>query len=790
MRLTPISHVQYNQSAACGGLAPGTYSKVLRFLAVLLVGFVSQAFRAGAAEPANSQDWTKPYDVVWTSPSKDASGSMPLGNGEVGINLWVEKSGDLLFYISRSDSISELSRLLKVGRVRVSLSPSPFVHGASFRQELDLADGRCEINATNGDQRVSLDVFVAADRPVVHCIGKSTTPIKVTATVESWRTEPHKIAAGEEQRSAWTLHDAPFELVESADVFPESPSNAVVWYHRNENSTAFTSTIQLQSLQSVADTVDDPLIDRTFGGWLTGDGFKSTGDKAIETDKPVNSFSLRVAVPCRQTETAAIWLNDARSIATESSDSELAMKQTADWWHQFWNRSWVIAGNELASNSPETDPQLVTRSYLLQRYTQACGGRGAYPIKFNGGIFTVEPKAMGKPFNPDWRAWGNCHWWQNVRHIYHPMLASGDFEMMDSLFKMYETARPMCEARARLYHGVDGCYFPETMTVWGAYSNGDYGWDRAGHQPNEVLCPWWDDAWNQGLELVALMLDRWDFTDDKAFLQKQVLPMADSVLKYFDERFKRDADGKLIISPTQSVETYWTDVTNDLPSVAGLIDVTHRLCDLPDNLVPESQQTFFKKMKASCPAIPTQQVEEDGKQINELAPAQTYDPKRSNVENPELYAVWPFRLYGVGKPDIDLALAAYGHRYSHLDVGWGYDGNCAALLGMTDEAKRILLKKCGNSNPAYSWPATWGPNYDWLPDQNHGGNLLETTELMLLQSDGDKIRLLPAWPKNWDVHFKLRAAHNTTVECVYRDGNVQSLEVSPATRRKDVILRQ
>jgi len=52
---------------------------------------------------------------------------MPLGNGEVGINLWVEENGDLLFYISRSDSLSEISRLLKVGEVRVALSPNPFV---------------------------------------------------------------------------------------------------------------------------------------------------------------------------------------------------------------------------------------------------------------------------------------------------------------------------------------------------------------------------------------------------------------------------------------------------------------------------------------------------------------------------------------------------------------------------------------------------------------------------------------------------------------------------------------
>ena len=232
----------------------------------------------------------------------------------------------------------------------------------------------------------------------------------------------------------------------------------------------------------------------------------------------------------------------------------------------------------------------VTRGYTLQRYVQACGGRGPYPIKFNGGMFTVEPKPFGKPFNADWRAWGDCHWWQNVRHMYHPMLAAGDFEMMAPLFQTYAAVRPLAEARSQLYHGAEGCYFPETMTVWGTYSNGDYGWNRTGHRPNEVLNPWWQFAWNQGPELVALMLDRWDYTGDEAFSTGQVLPMAESVLKYFDTRFKKDAGGRIVLDPTQAVETYWHGVINDMPSTAGLNDITARLCALPERLLPEQQR--------------------------------------------------------------------------------------------------------------------------------------------------------------------------------------------------------
>jgi hypothetical protein len=324
------------------------------------------------------------------------------------------------------------------------------------------------------------------------------------------------------------------------------------------------------------------------------------------------------------------------------------------------------------------------------------------------------------------------------------------------------------------------------MTPFGTYSGGDYGWDREGHKPNEVLCPWWDDAWNQGPELVALMLDRWDYTRDDSFLRRRVLPMAESVLRYFDTRFKKDAKGRIILDPTQVVETYWDGVVNDMPSTAGLIAITSRLASLPG--LTDDQKAFFLRMKNACPELP---LNGSGSE-RELSPAQKYDPKITNVENGELYAVWPFRVVSLAHPEL-LAEAkrAYANRKNHLDNGWGYDGNVAALLGDAGEAARILAVKCANSNPAYRWPATWGPNFDWLPDQNHGGNLLNTADLMLLQGDpleaGGAIRILPAWPKKWDVSFKLHAPGNTTVTCTAKSGKIEAISVDPPSRRKDVI---
>jgi hypothetical protein len=59
---------------------------------------------------------------------------------------------------------------------------------------------------------------------------------------------------------------------------------------------------------------------------------------------------------------------------------------------------------------------------------------------------------------------------------------------------------------------------------------------------------------------------------------------------------------------------------------------------------------------------------------------------------------------------------------------------------------------------------------------------------MLMQTDNSKIYLLPAWPKNWDVAFKLHATGNTTVEGELKDGKLVSIKVTPEARLRDVIV--
>ena len=89
----------------------------------------------------------------------------------------------------------------------------------------------------------------------------------------------------------------------------------------------------------------------------------------------------------------------------------------------------------------------------------------------------------------------------------------------------------------------------------------------------------------------------------------------------------------------------------------------------------------------------------------------------------------------------------------------------------------------------HRFPAFWGPGFDWTPDHNWGGSGMIGLQEMLAQVKDESIILFPAWPVDWNVHFKLHMPHNTTAELKLKDGKVEMLEVKPQSRLKDVVFK-
>jgi hypothetical protein len=99
----------------------------------------------------------------------------------------------------------------------------------------------------------------------------------------------------------------------------------------------------------------------------------------------------------------------------------------------------------------------------------------------------------------------------------------------------------------------------------------------------------------------------------------------------------------------------------------------------------------------------------------------------------------------------------------------------------------ILDKSLKERDGSFRFPAFWGPGFDWAPDHNWGGSGMIGLQEMLIQTIDDKIYLFPAWPEEWDVHFKLHVDKVTTVEVELVDGKLRNLIVSPSNRSKDIV---
>lgn len=746
----------------------------------------------------------KDYNVVWTSQSKNSSESMPCGGGDVGLNVWVE-NGDILFYLSRSGAFDENNQFLKLGRVRLTLSSNPF-YGKDFKQELRLQEGAVHISGTDTQVKLWVDVF----SPVVHVDVQSKNTITVKTSFETWRYQDHETAKEENRANSHKdLYDPRLKVVIFKDSVRFRASNQVLFYHQNRKDVVFDMTVEQQGLGSVRDSLYNPLDKLIFGGILYGDNLASSGvsyGKYVDTDykswdfkskKPASSHKLEIALHVGQASSIEDWQKSLMEIVAQAKKRRsTAQNETLRWWNSFWQRSHVKIG------STNKEAWQVGRNYQLFRYMLACNAYGQWPTKFNGGLFTFDPGTISNSkFTPDFRRWGGgTMTGQNQRLVYFPMFKNGDFDMLPSQFNFYLKNLKNAELRSKVYWGIKGASFTEQIENFGLPNNAEYGWKRPssrwipleeGVEDNDYLAHDWESA----LEFCLMMMDVHNYSGADI---KKYVPFIESCLRFYDEYYQKrnglDSNGKLIIYPGSGLERYKMAL-NPVNTVSALKAVLSRVVALPERFLSTSQKAYWQQMLERLPPIETTQV--DGKTFLNAYKNGPYSlgkgPFAHGNELPELYPIYPWGQYGVGLPDLEIALNTWKYNPSvvkilkqDLHLSWRQEAIFAARLGLTDEAARRTLLKMKDS--PYRFPAFFEPGHDWAPDHNWGGSGMIGVQEMLLQTVGDKIYLLPAWPKDWDVDFKLHAPKNTVIRGIVKKGKIELLEVLPKSRKADIVI--
>jgi hypothetical protein len=743
------------------------------------------------------------YNITWNAQSQNSAGSMPCGGGDIGLNVWVEK-GELFLYMAQSGSFDENNALLKQGRIRVKCTPNAF-DGEYFKQELKLADGYIQIEGRNGRLQTIIKVWVDVFRPVVHIDVSANAAVKTGVAYESWRYT-NRVNTGKANNANSYKWAPPSEVITNKDNI-DFNGNAVLFYHRNRADVpnVFDITIKQQGLDAVKDQLYNPIANLTFGGMLQGNNLQPAGTYTgtymdtdftgwkLQSNKAAREHHITVLLHTAQTPSTETWLSSLQQVNTNANkQATTAWQQTRNWWKQYWERSFIF----LQPTRPDTSSTLwqTGRNYQLFRYMLGCNAFGNYPTKFNGGLFTVDPSLTDSTlrFTPDFRNWGGgIHTAQNQRLVYFPMLKSGDYDLMKPQFDFYLRLLRAAELRSEIYWNHKGACFAEQLENFGLPNCTEYGWKRPADSDKGIeYNAWLEYEWDTVLEFCLMMLETERYAGNNI---TAYIPFIESCLRFFNEHYqylagKRgrktlDGNGQLVIYPGSAAETYKM-AYNPSSTVAGLRTVLTRLLELPSQYLTDSSRTNWQLMLSRIPPISYRQF---GNHTT-IAPAKVWE-RVNNTETPQLYPVFPWGIYGVGKPGLDTAINTFKYDTDAIKfrsyVGWKQDNIFAARLGLTNEALSLTTQKLKNSGRRF--PAFWGPGYDWTPDHNWGGSGMIGLQEMLLQTDGKKILLFPAWPKDQDVHFKLHAPYNTTVEASVINGKVESLIVIPEERKKDVI---
>jgi hypothetical protein len=165
------------------------------------------------------------------------------------------------------------------------------------------------------------------------------------------------------------------------------------------------------------------------------------------------------------------------------------------------------------------------------------------------------------------------------------------------------------------------------------------------------------------------------------------------------------------------------------------------------------------------------------------------------MDFPQMYICFPFSEVALGRSNMEWVrntweLGPVNAAIQQQNQCWYQSAINMARMGETAEAAKLTTAKLLHGG--YRFPSFYhthyarGGSFCHTPDMDHGGVAMTALQEMIMQTDGRRILLGPAWPKEWDCRFKLHAPASTLVEGRVAEGKVIIDRVTPEARRRDI----
>ncbi len=457
---------------------------------------------------------------------------------------------------------------------------------------------------------------------------------------------------------------------------------------------------------------------------------------------------------CEKTEQEAIDdIKDAFSV--QGKTYEELLEEHKLWWQEFWSES-----------SISVPDKRMERAYYLSQYLFGSGNRAdKFPMPLQG-LWTASDGKL-----PPWK--GDYHHDLNTELTYWSYLRSNHISTGKSFVEYLWNYKPVFEAFAKNFFGVDGLLLPSTSTPTGQPIG---GWPMYSYSPTVSI--WVAKAFD----------DYYQYTGDEKFFVERACPFFKGVGKAISSLLY-EKDGKLYLPLSASPEyngceknafMEWSNF--DLQLVRYLY---------------ETLIVYAKKAGEDITEYTEKLAKLDGFYINQDKVLMVSNLERveyTHRHHSNLLCIYPLQTLKADSKENEEIIEENIKRLEELGFGWwvGYSFPWfASICCMNKSANRALFalqvfyrcyladngfhlngdfKKYGVSLIHYR-PFTLEANYAYC-DAVHN---------MLIQDHLGYIELFPCVPEEWkneEISFEdLRVRKGVLISATYKNGKIEKLEI-------------